>query len=267
MNHRRSTFAEPALIERQFAFPKCISWISRLVLAWGWLVQAIPTQAADWLTDLPAAQAQARVTGKFILIHFSGSDWCGWCMKLRKEIFVKSEFESYARTNLILVRIDFPKHTALPASLQKANRQLAESFQVRGYPTLVLLNSRGSQLGTINYGHGGAKQFLADVEQILRTPSEPHSADVSTAKGSSFRRPPGETKEGNSTNLTLRKISGSKHRREVLINNQVFSAGETAEVRLPTGNVVVRCLEIRQKSVIVTVDGKERRELKLAAGT
>src|SRR5437867_2134511 len=65
--------------------------------------------AAVWLDDLPRGQAQAKTERKFVLIHFSGSDWCGWCMKLRKEVFAKPDFESYARSNLVLVRIDFPK--------------------------------------------------------------------------------------------------------------------------------------------------------------
>jgi protein disulfide-isomerase len=272
MKIRLLTFRLPALPPQNgtrwpFTFCKSISWISFVVFAWGGLVQGIPAQASEWLTDFPAAQTQARLTGKFVLLHFSGSDWCGWCMKLRKEVFGKPEFGSYAQTNLVLVRIDFPKHTPLPAGLQKANQQLAERFHVRGYPTLILLNSQGRRLGTISYGHGGTKQFLSDVEKVLRTPNEEPSPDVLTGRGSKFRRPPGERNGGSSTNLTLRRISGSKQRREVLINNQVLSAGEAAKVRLPTGDVIVRCLEIREKSVIVMVNGKERRELLLATGT
>src|SRR5687767_1735793 len=84
------------------------------------LLRSIPAMGADWLSDLPVAQSQAKTTGKFVLIHFSGLDWCGWCMKLRKEVFAKPDFDSYVRTNLILVRIDFPKHTPMPAALKKA---------------------------------------------------------------------------------------------------------------------------------------------------
>src|SRR5262245_30005189 len=81
------------------------------------------TAAVSWLTDLPAAEAQAKAEGKFVLINFTGSDWCGWCMKLRKEVFLKSEFNDYAKTNLILVEVDFPKRKPQPAPLQQANQK------------------------------------------------------------------------------------------------------------------------------------------------
>src|SRR5882762_3146601 len=76
--------------------------------------------AAAWLADLPKAQAQAKAQGKFVLIHFSGSDWCGWCLKLHKEVFLKPEFEAYAKSNLVLVEIDFPKRKPQAPVLQKA---------------------------------------------------------------------------------------------------------------------------------------------------
>src|SRR6266536_4750172 len=103
----------------------------------GYAVMASSAQAtAAWSDDLPKAQAQAKAEGKFVLIHFSGSDWCGWCMKLRKEVFLKAEFESYAKSNLVLVGIDFPKRKPQPAALQTANQQLADQFKVQGFPTL-----------------------------------------------------------------------------------------------------------------------------------
>src|SRR5689334_20082390 len=61
-----------------------------------------------WGTGLPAAQAQARKENKLVLINFTGSDWCGWCKKLQKEVFSTKEFEQYAKDNVVLVEIDFP---------------------------------------------------------------------------------------------------------------------------------------------------------------
>src|SRR5262245_29058985 len=67
--------------------------------------QATAREPLPWYTDLSQAQAQARIEGKRVLIHFTGSDWCGWCMKLHKDVFQKAEFASYAKSNLVLVSV------------------------------------------------------------------------------------------------------------------------------------------------------------------
>src|SRR5688572_12393828 len=221
-----------------------------LLLVWSTLLLNTVNATVDWQTDLSKAQAQARAESKKVLIHFSGSDWCGWCIKLRKEVFAKSEFESYARSNLVLVRIDFPRRTNQPPAIQKSNQKVAEQFQVQGYPTLVLLDSQGAKLGTVSYGHGGAKQFLVDVEKIIR-PQPEISPRLPAKRATETRRAdmePGKT-ESVGAGLTLRRITGSKQRRQVVINDQTFSVGQTATVKVATGRVKVRCVEIREKSV------------------
>jgi thiol-disulfide isomerase/thioredoxin len=203
-----------------------------------------------------------------VFIHFSGSDWCGWCIKLRKEVFSKPEFESYAKSNLVLVRIDFPRRTNQPPAIQKSNQKLAEQFQVQGYPTMVLLDSKGEKLGAVSYGHGGARQFVADVDKIARPPPE-ISPRLPAKRAAETRRVGKESGrvESPEAGLTLRRITGSKHRRQVVINDRTFSVGQTATVKVATGKVKVRCLEIREKSVVVSVDGEtERRELTLIPG-
>jgi len=224
--------------------------------------------AVDWQTELPKAQAQARSEGKVVFIHFSGSDWCGWCIKLRKDVFLKPEFESYAKSNLVLVRIDFPRRTNQPPAIQKSNQKLAEQFQIRGYPTLVLLDSQGAKLGNLSYGHGGAKQLLADVDKVIR-PQPEISPRLPAKRAPETRRAGKEFGKSESlgAELTLRRITGSKHRRQAVINDRTLSLGQTATVKVATGRVKVRCLEIREKSVVVSVDGEtERRELTLIPG-
>src|ERR1017187_7651292 len=66
-----------------------------------------------WLTDLPKAQAQAKTENKLVMLDFTGSDWCGWCIKLDNETFSKQEFADYASKNLVLVQLDFPQKKEL----------------------------------------------------------------------------------------------------------------------------------------------------------
>lgn len=145
---------------------------------------AAPKPEPVWTTDLPAAQARAKAEGKAVLLNFTGSDWCGWCIKLRRDVFLKPEFEAYARTNLVLVEVDFPKRKELPPEMQKANRRLAQQFQVQGYPTLILVDASGTKLGAVNYGNGGTRSFIAEVEKVLRPPLpvEPAAAKQPTKK-------------------------------------------------------------------------------------
>src|SRR6516164_6830998 len=83
----------------------------------------VAVHAADltWLTDLPKAQAQAKSDNKLILMDFTGSDWCSWCIKLDQDTFSKPEFADYAQKNLVLVRLDFPQNKEQPDDLKAAN--------------------------------------------------------------------------------------------------------------------------------------------------
>src|SRR5881628_3741355 len=79
-----------------------------------------------WLTDLPKAQAKAKEEKKLVMLDFTGSDWCGWCIKLHKEVFSKPEFAEYAKDNLVLVEVDFPRAKTQTEELKKANQSLQE---------------------------------------------------------------------------------------------------------------------------------------------
>ena len=175
--------------------------------------------ATVWQTDLPKAQALARAEGKFVLINFTGSDWCGWCIKLRKDVFLKAEFEGYAKSNLVLVEIDFPKRKPQPPVLQSANRKLAEQFQIQSYPTLIVLDGQGTRLGQVSYGNGGPKSFLAEVDKVVRPPLELLRSKVPAKKTADLRRAgtvSTATTETNRADLLSRKITGIKPRRQAL---------------------------------------------------
>ena len=225
--------------------------------------------APAWSTDLAKAQAQARVEGKAVLINFTGSDWCGWCMKLRKDVFLKPDFAAYAQTNLVLVEIDFPKRKTLSPEVQKANQRLEQQFQVQGFPTLVLLDRNGTRLSNVNYANGGTRTFLAEVERILRPPSDNPPAKPANKKPATPKRYQSATTSAltNQSALTLSRITGTKKKRQAIINNTTFVAGQTATVKSGITQLKIHCVEIRERSAIVTINGQpEKRVLQLASG-
>ena len=128
--------------------------------------QAADTTGLVWHTSLPVAQEKAKVGSKMLLLDFTGSDWCGWCKRLNKEIFQTPEFTEYAKKNLELVEVDFPQRKKQASELKKANEALQSKFQVRGYPTLIILNSAGKKIGELGYQEGGPKPFIAELEKL-----------------------------------------------------------------------------------------------------
>ena len=135
------------------------------ILVCGALLQAGAAEL-NWLTDLPKAQAKAKEEKKLVMLDFTGSDWCGWCIKLNKEVFSKPEFAEYATKNLVLVEVDFPRTKKLSAELKKANAALQEKYKIQGYPTIIVLNSDGKKVGELGYEPGGPKPFIAGLEKL-----------------------------------------------------------------------------------------------------
>ena len=91
-----------------------------------WRVNAVETQ---WLTDLPKAQAQAKAENKIVLMDFTGSDWCPWCIKFKKEVLDTAEFQEYAAKNVVLVELDYPSKKVQSAELKKANAALKDPIR------------------------------------------------------------------------------------------------------------------------------------------
>ena len=102
---------------------------------------------ADWGTDYNAAMAQAKAQNKRVLLDFTGSDWCGYCKLLDKEVFTEQSFKDFADKNYIEVTVDFPQEKQLPDDLQKQNNDLKDKFNIEGFPTLIVLSADGKELG------------------------------------------------------------------------------------------------------------------------
>ena len=124
---------------------------------------------ADWLTDMPRALAQAKQEKKMVLVDFTGSDWCGWCIKFKKEVLSTPEFAEYAKKNLVLVELDFPHSKAQDSQQKAANMALKGKYGVQGFPTLLLLKSGGEEAWRqVGYMEGGPKAFIAALGQAKK---------------------------------------------------------------------------------------------------
>ena len=129
------------------------------------------TYAAEttWLTDLPKAQAQAKADNKIVLMDFTGSDWCGWCIKFRKEVLDTPEFQEYATKNVVLVELDYPRKKEQSDDLKKANAALKKQYKISGFPTLIVLDKDGKEIGRqVGYSEGGPKAFIEKLEKFKK---------------------------------------------------------------------------------------------------
>ena len=121
----------------------------------------------QWLTDVPKAQAKAKAEKKMVMLDFTGSDWCGWCIKLNREVFSKPEFAKYAKDNLILVEVDFPRQKKQTEEQKKANQALQQKYQIQGYPTIIVLDGEGKQSGQTGY-KPSPQEFIGDLEKMKK---------------------------------------------------------------------------------------------------
>lgn len=132
-------------------------------------LEAVARADASWQTDVKKAQAEAKSSNKLVFLDFTGSDWCGYCIRLDKEVFSKPEFKEYAAKNLVLVEVDFPRRKSQSADLQKQNLELAQQFGIEGFPTIVVLNGSGKAVWRFDgYFPGGADAFIAELEKAKK---------------------------------------------------------------------------------------------------
>lgn len=130
--------------------------MKRILVLLGLSLFAFGAAAADaqWLTSLPQAEAQARKEHKLVLMDFTGSDWCPACMELHKAVLTQPEFADYAAKNLVLVMVDFPAKKHLSKALQESNENLRATFNINGFPSLVLVDPNGKKVWD-QVGYGG----------------------------------------------------------------------------------------------------------------
>ena len=140
-----------------------------LGLIMGWVAWQVSAADVNWMTDFAAAQKKAKDEKKLVLMDFTGSDWCGWCIKLNKEVFTTKEFADYAKDNLVMVEVDFPRRKQLSDDQKKANEKLQSKYGAEGFPTIVVLNSEGKQVWKqVGYMQGGPKAWIAKLDEVKK---------------------------------------------------------------------------------------------------
>ncbi len=149
------------------AFPslgRCIRFLAIISVFLG-STPVLPAAPA-WTTNYAAAVAQAKKEHKKILLDFTGSDWCSWCIKLEKDVYEKPEFATYAAKNLVLVTLDYPQLTKLSPALQTQNDALKAKYKISAYPTTILLDENEKIVTTIvGYVEGGPQAFIAALDK------------------------------------------------------------------------------------------------------
>jgi thioredoxin-related protein len=133
------------------------------------LTASLARADSGWLSDYKRAQQEAKAGNKFILLNFTGSDWCPWCKKFSKEILSQSQFKDYAKENLVLMEVDFPREKLQSAELKRQNQDLAQQYQVEGFPTIVVLGGDGQKLWQYDgYFPDGPAAFIAQLEKLRK---------------------------------------------------------------------------------------------------
>src|SRR5262245_15457245 len=122
---------------------------------------------STWTDDYPAALAEAEKSKRFVLADFTGSDWCGWCVRLKAEVFDTPEFKAWAQKNAVLLELDFPAAKQQKPETKAQNQKLAVAHRIEGYPTIVFLNSKGEAVGKMGYERGGPAVWLKRADEIL----------------------------------------------------------------------------------------------------
>jgi protein disulfide-isomerase len=122
----------------------------RLLATFAALALTLSTATAatppGWTEDYAKAVEKAKAEKKNILLDFTGSDWCGYCMALDKEVFSTPKFKTWAKANVILVKVDFPKGIKQPKKVVEQNNELKSKYPFGGYPTVLIVDADGKVL-------------------------------------------------------------------------------------------------------------------------
>lgn len=141
-----------------------LATIAMMLVLWFSVSSAIAEEGS--FTSLEEATKVAQEQGKDILVDFTGSDWCGWCTKLHDEVFGTEEWKKAASKKYVMVILDFPRNKQLDKEVKEYNAKLQREYGIQGFPTILVLDSNGKIYAKTGYQPGGAKKYLAHLEEF-----------------------------------------------------------------------------------------------------
>jgi thioredoxin-related protein len=132
-------------------------------------------EGLEWHTDMNKAIAISQKENKPMMLFFTGSDWCGWCIRLQKEVFLTETFTKWAKDNVVLVELDYPKSKPQTDAIKQQNSQLQQTFSVQGYPTVFFVNAKKTEkekydltsLGKTGYVAGGPDKWIEGANAMI----------------------------------------------------------------------------------------------------
>ncbi|MEM1355232.1 MAG: thioredoxin family protein [Planctomycetota bacterium] len=151
----------------------------------GLLASSAYAGGEGWTQDFAGAQQTAETEDKDLLLDFTGSDWCGWCIRLNEEVFSHDEFKQYAAENFVLVELDYPRAVEQSEEIKAQNAELKDKYQIRGYPTIFLTDAEGRPYAQTGYQAGGPDAYVAHLEELkkVRMERDEHLSAAAEAEG------------------------------------------------------------------------------------
>jgi thioredoxin-related protein len=139
-------------------------------------VSTMQAQELKWHTDVKEAIKVSNKEKKPLMMFFTGSDWCGWCIRLQNEVLKTPEFTKWAKENVVLVELDYPRRTAQSEEIKKQNAELQQAFGIQGFPTVYFAKATVNKeekvnfegLGSTGYVAGGPTAWLAVADSFVK---------------------------------------------------------------------------------------------------
>ena len=193
-----------------------------------------------WETDFEKASANAKASNRYMLLDFSGSDWCGWCVRLEEEVFSEKEFEKYAKENLICVLLDFPRGRPLKKKLAKQNEELKNKYNIRGFPSVLILSPSGEKIFKTGYKKGGPEKYVEQLDTIISMHRTKNNIPAPTA-----------IKKNNSSSINSIKLTSPTIRKPTRPKKLVASNSRELRMWKARNGASIKASIIEEKGTLV----------------
>ncbi len=121
----------------------------------------------NWTTNFDAAKKQAQAESKPMFVYFTGSDWCPWCIKMDSQILSTPEFQQALAQKMIFVKVDFPRKSPQDQATKDQNQKLSNEFGIQGFPSVIILDSKGQKIEKMGFQSGGGANYAKKVQDVL----------------------------------------------------------------------------------------------------